>query len=569
MEKRVQSNGLDHVNSHGLLPLDGAFLDGLHPLSGRKTLDKVLNHPDPPRLIKSMSSEDFLWLVKKVGVDESLELLEMASLDQWQYILDVESWQKDRLELNRTDQWMMRLTMADPRRLVEWLYSDGQALAYYYLYRSIVVEVMEGNDLYDIAPGFFTIDGLFYIRAMREDQRETIEKLLRTMADKDLLKYHSLLTGMAGVLPAEFEEDMYRMRNIRLAEHGFLPRDEAMVVYAPLKPESLKTDDENASDRPVPHAEDAELVPRWPLQYIQGQNLLTRTISNLSDTKLMDRIRLEFSGLCNQIVSAEGLVDRDVDDLQEIRLQAVGYLNLILKERCHEDIGIAEKLLRKNTLLSLFRAGFGLALNLKWKAERWLKTCWFHEAGLESSFWGQEWGGTLEGLLKGRPRFYCGSGSENGFRHFQSLSDLSSAAAILLHLDCLDGLLAQLTTQHPLGVPDSEPFDLTFYPLLYTLWARQLLDMRPGFDAISLKQARAFFRLLRAGDTSPPYRMFGFEERFLKAFDAPVLGPTDDASKNLKDALSLVWRDFSDEMERVPTDAVAAKYSKYIMIAPS
>ena len=116
--------------------------------------------------------------------------------------------EKDRLDLNRTDQWMMRLTMADPERLVEWLYSDGQGLAYYYLYRSIVVEAMEGNDLYDVAPNFFTIDGLFYIRALREDQRETIEKLLRTMADKDLLKYHALLMGMAGVLPAESEEDM-------------------------------------------------------------------------------------------------------------------------------------------------------------------------------------------------------------------------------------------------------------------------------------------------------------------------------------------------------------------------
>ena len=502
-------------------------------------------------------------------MDESLELLEMASLDQWQYIIDVESWEKDRLDLNRTDQWMMRLTMADPERLVEWLYSDGRGLAYYYLYRSIVVEAMEGNDLYDVGPEFFTIDGLFYIRAMREDQRETIEKLLRTMADKDLLKYHALLMGMTGVLPAESEEDMYRMRNIRLAEHGFLPRDEAMVVYAPLKPESLKMDAPNASDRPVPGEEDSGLVPRWPLQYIQGENLLAKTISSLSDATLLDRIRLEFAGLCNQIVSAEGLVDRDVDDLQEIRLQAAGYLNLILKERCCEDIVSAEKLLRMNTLLSLFRAGFGLALNLKWQAERWLKTSWFYEAGFEPSFWGEEWGGILEGLLKRLPLFYCGSESENGFRHFQSLSDLSSTAAILPHLGCLDGLMAQLTKEHPLDAPDSGPFDLTFYPLLFILWARQLLDMSPGFEAISLDQARAFFRLLREGDTSPPYRMFGFEERFLKAFEMPNLGPADCPSENLREALSLVWRDFSNEMERVPTDVMDAKYSKYIMIAPS
>ena len=121
----------------------------------------------------------------------------------------------------------------------------------------------------------------------------------------------------------------------------------------------------------------------------------------------------------------------------------------------------------------------------------------------------------------------------------------------------------------PFGRSGFRAFDLTFYPLLFTLWARQLLDMSPGFEVISLDQGRAFFRLLREGDTSPPYRMFGFEERFLKAFEMPNLGPADCPSENLREALSLVWRDFSNEIERVSTDAVDAKYSKYIMIAPS
>jgi len=146
LEKRVQPNGLDIENSHGLLPLDGAFLDGLHALSGKKTLDRVSNHPDPPRLIKSMSSEDFFWLIKKVGADGSLALLKLASTDQWQYILDVESWHKDRLELNRTGQWMQRLLSADPKRFIQWLFSHGQGLAYYYFCQSIVVEVKNEDE---------------------------------------------------------------------------------------------------------------------------------------------------------------------------------------------------------------------------------------------------------------------------------------------------------------------------------------------------------------------------------------------------------------------------------------
>jgi hypothetical protein len=572
LEKRLKGNDQGIGNNQGALPLDGAFFDSLNGLSGDKALAKVLNHPDSTRLIRTMSGEDYFWLIKKVGADGSLELLKLASQDQWQYIFDVDSWQKDRLELNRTGQWMQRLLTADPERFIKWLISDQEGLVYYYLYRNIMVEVKnEDEELFEAGPESFTIDGFFYIRPIQEGRRETIEALLRTIARENTVIYQALLTGLAGILPAELEEDMYRMRNIRLAEHGFLPREEAIAVYAPLDPERLKTKKQGVNTGSTSAPEDAGLAPRWPLQSTQGRDFLTKTISNLSDEKLLDRIRLEFAGLCNQILSAEGLSNWDMENLREIQQQAAGYLNLILKERCYnewrkEDIGTAENLLRMNSLESLFRAGFGLASNLKWKAERWLKNCWFHEAGLEPSFWGQQWGLMLTGILKKRPLYYCGGESITGFRHFQSLSELSSASTILDLLDGLDSLMAELTKMYPLDTSDSETIDLTYHQLLFTLWARQLLDLEPGFKGVSLKQARGFLSLLRAGDTEPPYRMFGFEERFLKAFEKPDPDPATNTSKNLKDALVRTWRDFSDEMEMVPADALDAKYSQYILI---
>jgi hypothetical protein len=566
LEKRSQGKDQEFENAHGILPIDAAFLDGLRTLPAHKVLDKVLSHPDCTRLIRTMSSEDFFFLVKQVGADGSLDLLKMASVDHWQYILDVESWQKDRLDLDQSAQWIERLLSADPERFTRWLFSDGQGLAYYYLYRSVVVEAKtEDEEIFEAGPEFFTIDEFFYIRPLHEDQRETIEALIRAMAREDTLKYQAVLTGLTGVLPAELEEDMYRMRNVRLAEHGFLPQEEAVMVYAPLKPENLRTKKEGEGVWPGAAPEDAAAVPRWPLQTLQGPNLLMKTISRFSDDKLLDRIRLEFAGLCNQILAAEGIGALDKDVLQEIQVQAAGYLNLILRERCGEDLEIAENLLRMNPLLFLFRAGFGLALNLKWKAERWMKESWFSEMGLEPSFWGTSWGGTLAGLLKKRPLFYCGDESESGFRHFSSQRELSSAENTLGFLNVLDRLMANLTQQYPLELPDPGSFQLTFHQLLFTLWARRLLELRPGFTALSISVAKRFLSLLREGESAPPYRMFGFEERFLKAFGHP--GPEAQGSaKDLNEALIQTWRHFSQEMELVPVDALQAKYSKYILI---
>ena len=572
MEKQKQDSNEDVEANQGILPIDAVFLDGLRSLSGSRILEKVLGHPDCPRLIRSMSSEDFFFLIHRIGEDSSLELLKLASLDQWQYVLDVETWEKDRLELAQTGRWLSRLLAADPLRLTKWLFSEGQWLAYYYLYRSVVVEVTDEDEgSGDFGPEFFSIDGFFYVRPLQENQRGVIETLLRTMADEDLLKYQSLLTGLTGVLPAELEEDMYRMRNVRLAEHGFLPREEAVMVFAPVDPEHLKAGEPDAGIRPVSHPEDVGAAPRWPLQTIQEGNLLIQTLLKLSDETLLDRIRMEFSGLCNQILSAEGFSDWSVEHLEEIQRQTAGYLNLILKERSHGKTKTAEKLLRYNTLVSLFRAGFGLAVKLKWKAERWLKACWFRKAGLEPSFWGEAWEGTLTGVLKDRPLFHDGAESSEDYRHFQSLSDLSATENSLSLLDALDRLMASLTKRYPLpsSAETGGPFQLTVHQLLLTLWARQQMGFSPGFIPLSYKTAQSFLTMLREGDTVPPYRMFGFEAQFLETFSVPDGDFTTGSSEKLKDALTWIWQDFSDEMAFMRTEALNTRYSKYVLIKTS
>ncbi|MFH1488046.1 MAG: DUF6178 family protein, partial [Pseudomonadota bacterium] len=60
---------------------------GFTALSGSQILDRVLSSPSPEELVKSLPSEDFYWLVKRVGEYDCLPLLELASEEQWQYLL--------------------------------------------------------------------------------------------------------------------------------------------------------------------------------------------------------------------------------------------------------------------------------------------------------------------------------------------------------------------------------------------------------------------------------------------------------------------------------------------------
>jgi len=546
----------------------GSILKDLHALPEKVVLNSILEHPAPRQLIQRLPHEDFFWLMKRMDEEGSLQLLRLASVEQWQYLLDLEIWEKDRLDVEETSLWLRRLQLADPGRLAGWLFTDGQALAYYFLFRSIQVQIRDEDEDYDFEEGFVTLDGLFYIKVNAPDRMETIESMIRTMADADFLRYQALLSGLAGVIPAELEEDMYRLRNIRLAEHGFLPHEEALLVYAPLDPDALKSD--KRIDRMSLHVDEdvLEMAPYSPLFFVEGRNLLTKTLSGVTDSRFMDRVRLEFAGLCNQVLSADGLPTHDMDVLKKACRKSAGYVNLILEKMCHDDPGAAEALLEKNALISLFRAGFGLAQRLKWEAERGLRKSWFRKKGLRFEFWGEEWGYPLSGLVAKRPLYYDIQKGDGEYRDFEHDAELAEVAAILHGVMAIDTLLGQLTDEYPFDQKACGLPDLTFHSLLFTLWARRILNLAPSFEGISLDEAKQLFRFLRSGDDRTPYQMAAYEDVFVNGFMAVASGWDPSAAATLKETLSWIWQGFCREYEQVPVNALDPRFSAYIIIRP-
>lgn len=547
------------------------LLRELHALPSVKALNRILELENPRRFVQELPSEDLFWLIKKIGEDDCLPLLELASVDQWQYLLDLEIWRKDRLDLSRTSLWMKRLQMADPRRLVRWLLSEGEALVHYHLFKSVEVVVIDKEDeFFHIPDGFFTIDGVFHIKVLDPEHQETIENILRVMASEDLNRYQALLLGLAGVLPAEMEEEMYRLRNVRLAEHSFLPFEEALAVYAPLDPEALNLNRGFKKSPELPNLvldEDVRsMVPISPLNNTGTQNMLTEAISGLADPLLLDRIRLEFAGLCNQILSADGFYVHELDVLIRTCRKAASYLNLAIEKVCGRDLSEAEQVLRNNSLLSIFRVGIGLTLKLKWEVERWLKGCWFSGQDLGPEFWGEHWGGILSGLMEKRPRRYVGFQESEEYKDFEWLSDLAECLDVLRRLMVLDSLVDRLVEFYPIDEALLQSPEITFRSLLFNLWSRRLLKLEPNFSGIPLEQVKRLFEKLREGDKRPPFLMPGWEEIFVQDLISYVSDAEPQAASILKESLSLIWNEFREEYEWISTDDLDPRYSKYILI---
>ncbi len=552
-----------------LSPKRQEFVEALYPLDGKALLKRLVEVAEPQKVIQEMAGDDFYWLIKRLDEDEDARMvLALASEEQWQYLLDLEIWAKDRLDLSQTLPWIQKLHQAAPARLAQWLFSDGQPIAFYTLFKRIDVWIRDPDHDQEPEHHFTTFDGVYYFRVRDSAQKATIEKVLKSMAEEDQLKYQGLLLGLAGVIPAELEEDMYRMKTVRLAEHGFLPLEEALSIYAPLDTETLKSN----APVPAPAAADTKQAlppsPFTPLYSATGLDTLHHTLSMIEAPREQDRIRLEFAGLCNQLLSADGDLAVDVDTLRRTCRKAGGYLNLALESATKDDASLAESLLRDNPVSHLFRVGFTMALRLKWKAEKWRRSSWFLENGLKYDFWPEAWAGTLSGLLAEKPKVFQLEYGAEIYRDFEYAQDLKDAEAILHRLMALDRLLRALS--HSYALDDGiKAADLKYPRLLFTLWARQRLNMTPAFRPIAPEDMRSFFSLLRADEDRPPFEMPGQETIFVADMMAGTKDFPRELASILQATLTDLWGEFSDEFRWVRTDALDPRFSPYLLCTPS
>lgn len=535
-------------------------LERVRDLPGSQALSWILSRPDPRALVRGLPAPDFFWLVKKVGEEDALPILELASTEQWQYLLDLELWNRDRLDLEQLGQWMGRLERAGGLRFVRWLYREASSLAaYYFVKRTEVVLAQNPDEVMDVPQGFFTLDGLFYLKAADPRDQEALERLARLMAAADFTRYQAFLLSLPGFLPVEEEEEMYRLRNVRLAEHGFLPYEEAIAIFSPLSPETLEPKEApslgaDAYDHELPSP------PLVPLLHARGADLLAETLAWIQDPGVRERVLLELGGLCNQILAAEGVPPRDPEALAWSAQRAAATLNVALERLCGQDVGRALDIIRRHPVARLFRVGFGVGLKLQWEARRWIISSWFARQGLKAAFWGETWGGTLQGLIKRHPLHFAGGGEQEVFRAFCWLSEINEDLATLRRLMVLDGLLERLADRSPpkeslLGWPE-----LTFHPLVFTFWARLHLGQGAGFDPLELEQAQRLLQELR--ETGFEQGKEGFVEEILEAAT-----PSDAAAAQvLEEALELLWKEFVEEYGGVAPDDLSPRYSRLLLI---
>lgn len=481
-------------------------------LPPEKARDRILNDPQPAALVHSFPEQDFYLLVNEVGGEDSLPLLSLATYKQWEHIIDLETWQKDHIEINSVTRWMHLLMEANPQRFIRWLLSDQLEFMEFYLFKNLEIRIREHDqDPTEFGDDFFTLDDVYYLRfidmpteseseKLRDDRRRKfLSELAQRLAATDHLTYQSVFLEAAHLIPAETEEDCYRWRTMRLAEKGFLPFDEAVGIYQPIKPGEL----ESKRKKFVPRASEqisSLPVPVSPLRELKQDNYFTRALQKIEAVNVAQLLQTEFAHLCNQVVVADRRIIGERDALQEVVKKASGYVSIGLEQMLKdqkEDAARAAALIIRYPLQDIFRAGFGAALKLKWRAEEWLSKCWFAQADLRLTFWGEQWVGVVGGLLIKKPLYYDNYKTGVLYREFATVDDIRESEAIFEQVVAVDNLLSVMNIKMD---PPSQYGFLTYKNLLLTLWARHYRRLKSEkLKPLAREQFVPFFEKLLPG----------------------------------------------------------------------
>ncbi|MGD8443352.1 MAG: DUF6178 family protein [Desulfobacterales bacterium] len=459
-------------------------------LPPKKAMETILEDPQPVALVHSFPEQDFYFLIHDIGAGDSLPLLALASNRQWEHIVDLEVWRRDRIEVESVSRWLSLLLDADPERFIRWFLQEKLELIEFYLFNSIEVRVKEHDqDSSEFGKDFFTQDNVYFFRIMEppltidqedftaEQRKKFISKLCEYLANFDHKLYQNVLIEATHLIPAETEEDCYHRRNVRLAEKGFLPFDEAIGVYQPISPQDLAKQSPKLISSP---AERSSMLPvsQYPIRMLKEDNHFTRALSAIDQPDVLTQIQAEFANLCNQIIVADHKTIREREELRDIVKKSCGYINIGL-ERLAEDKNRIQSnksaaLITKYPLSQIFKVGYGGVLNLKWRAEKWLSQCWFARNDLRLTFWGEQWLGVLGGLLLKKPLYYDNYKTGVLYREFTSLEDIEAMEDIFNQVIAVDDLLSLMPID--LERPSSYGF-LTFKNLILTLWARHYLKL--------------------------------------------------------------------------------------------
>jgi len=356
----------------------------------------IINSPYPEGLVRNLPPQELFLTLKASSLDVAVELLSYAKGTQIQFMFDIDAWFKDRIKAERVASWIILLFEAGEDKVLEWLrIADWDFLIA--IFQKFVKVYKKPDDMelieaMDFLPPY-TLDDFYFVEFKNESLEFYFRRMLEIIRSEMPETYFALMESVIWEIPAEVEERAYRWRNGRLADEGIPEYFEALDVYTPTHPKSLRKID------PKYLALEGEVQPSINIiVYEKPEELfIFKVLELIKDSNQINRLKKELAWLANKVIITDNVVIDEIEQVQKSLEKIWSSLNMGLEYLSSENLEVGKRFLEEHFLEDIFRVAQTVLRELRKYALRMVKSKDFDPSILK--YLDQPYQGYLQGIL--------------------------------------------------------------------------------------------------------------------------------------------------------------------------
>ena len=332
---------------------------------------ELFDSADPAAAIRALPPDEFYYVIHELGFPEAMEVLVHATAEQVQTVLDFSVWDRDRVTLEKSDEWLAALVEAPPETLGQWAQGIDIELLALLLRKRARIYDLSLEDAPDNPEGVLwdLPDRLFTLEFHGEpDQVRVTQHLADSLYRYSPDMMRRLLVGMRAEDDAELEETAYRWRSGRMADLGFVDFYEALGAYQELDPASVRIGDHPATSL-RPRGEPLDTVHlRLPVvvaERLSGKTPFARAVGGLQSREEAADLHFALVTLCNRVLAANRIAPSDEEAILSALERLSATLDIAVEFLSRGDGERETAAVRTVPLLQLHRLGVSLIGKLR------------------------------------------------------------------------------------------------------------------------------------------------------------------------------------------------------------
>ena len=337
-------------------------IDVLRCLDARQKTALLLDAKDGAELMAQLPTQDVYLLAVERGPEHLPELLSLATPEQWSGFIDLDCWEGDQFNSEKTHRWLISLLQGEEEKVFEVLQQmNFEQLVLIFKAEMDILSGPEADENSDARIDAKKRDGGYEISYYSENSAKLFEKLLDVLQSFSPEFFVYLLEAVRSETMGLIVESVYQQRTGRLQDMGIPEPFTAQKVYAWLDPEDYR------DNRPVKLAPGTSETgaPGFILTLARPKGLLAAVLADGLD----EGLAWEMANVVNKVILADRIDMGNVEQVSNVVAKVDAFLNLGLEWLAGADVDEARNCLHDCYCEDLFRLGFSLTLRLKRRGE--------------------------------------------------------------------------------------------------------------------------------------------------------------------------------------------------------